>query len=96
MTESEWNTCTDPDVMLEFLQNRASERKLRLFGAACCRRVWSLMTDPKHRRAVEAAERLADGLITEEQFKKIHGPVVAMWAELPSCEGGQNGNLVIT
>jgi hypothetical protein len=86
MTETEWNTCTDPDVMLEFLQNRASERKLRLFGAACCRRVWRLMTDRRHRRAVEAAERLADGRITEEQFKEIHQPVMAMWATLPSCQ----------
>jgi hypothetical protein len=86
VTETEWNSCTDPNSMLEFIQNRASERKLRLFGAACCRRVWRLMTDPRHRRAVEAAERLADGLITEEQFKEIHHPVMAMWAKLPSWQ----------
>jgi hypothetical protein len=86
VTETEWNSCNDPNAMLEYIQNRASERKLRLFGAACCRRVWRLMTDPRHRRAVEAAERLADGLITEERFKEIHQPVMAMWAKLPSCQ----------
>ena len=29
--------------VLEFLEDRASERKMRLFGAACCRRVWHLL-----------------------------------------------------
>jgi len=35
MTESEWNSCTDPQKMLEFLRGKASERKLRLFYAYC-------------------------------------------------------------
>ena len=35
MAESEWLTCTDPTPMLAFLRGRASDRKLRLFAAAC-------------------------------------------------------------
>jgi hypothetical protein len=59
MTESKWLTCTDPDQMLEFLRDKASNRKLQLFACACRRRIWELL-DERGREAVEAAERQAD------------------------------------
>jgi hypothetical protein len=60
MTEQEWPACADPAAMLMSL-GRLSDRKYRLFVAACCRRIWHLLPDAASRAAVEAAEAYADG-----------------------------------
>jgi hypothetical protein len=54
--------------MLDFLRGKASERKLRLFAAACVRRAWHLLTDTG-RQAVEAAEAYADAMIGREPLQ---------------------------
>src|SRR5215831_4414888 len=59
MDEAEWLACADPMKMLEFAWDKVSERKLQLFAAACCRRIWELMAGRSH-QAVELAERHAD------------------------------------
>jgi hypothetical protein len=70
MTEAEWLSSTDPIVMLAELQRnaRASDRKLRLFGVACSRRVWPWL-DALGRAAVEVAEGYADGLAGPEELR---------------------------
>ena len=71
MTEQEWLACTDPQPMLQFLGDRASDRKLRLFACACCRRMWNMFEDERSRKAVEAAEQYADGLATEQEREEV-------------------------
>jgi hypothetical protein len=60
VTEAEWLACADPERLLEFLHGKVSERKLRLFACACCRRIWPML-GPGGQHAVEVAEQFADG-----------------------------------
>jgi len=70
MTEAEWNRCEDPQKMLAFLQTtgRATDRKVWLFACACTRLILQLQDSEPDRRCVETAEKLADGLATEEDL----------------------------
>src|SRR3954449_4031299 len=71
--------------LLEFLRRRrVSNRKFRLFAAACSRRVWHVMSEPDCRSAVEAAERFADGLVTGTEMAGAHEKA---WAS-PGLKGG--------
>lgn len=81
MTEQEWLASEDPQAMLESLREypgnplmpevvSISDRKLRLFACACVRQVWHLLADERSRRAVEVAERYADGKAAEDELTK--------------------------
>ncbi len=56
MTEEEWLACEDSRTMLEFIRPRTSNRKLRLFAAACFRRLTRILSDPRQLQAIEALE----------------------------------------
>src|SRR5262249_11334057 len=68
MTEVEWDACTDPIAMLNFVRGTASDRKLRLFAVAVCRRVRPQLSEAS-RPAAEVSERFADGLASSEELE---------------------------
>ena len=70
MTEEQWDACTEPTKMLEFLRDigKASERKRRPFATGVARQVWGMLAHQAAFQAVELAERFADGDATEEEL----------------------------
>jgi hypothetical protein len=69
MTEQEWLHGNDLQAMLKHLSFTVSERKFRLTECAFHRRFWYLLSDVRNRRAVEVAERYADGMATKDELK---------------------------
>jgi hypothetical protein len=79
MTEAEWMTCTNPQKMLDFLGEKANDRKLRLFAVACCRGVWAWIKLKRSREATEQAERYADGLLNKATLAAAADATAKAW-----------------
>src|SRR6201995_167943 len=60
MTETEWLSCTDPVLMLDFLRGKVSDRPLRLMLCGWSPLNWRWLPKESH-MAVEVAELFADG-----------------------------------
>jgi hypothetical protein len=67
MTEKKWLETTDWRPLRRAKSRIDNKRKTRLFCAACCRRVAHMFDEPRSDAALAVAERLADGLVTEEK-----------------------------
>jgi hypothetical protein len=72
-------TSTDPEELLRTCCAQWSERKLRLYACACCRRLPSVTDDPRNLVAIEAAERYADGLTPKRELKKARKTANIPW-----------------
>jgi hypothetical protein len=71
VTEAEWLACESPQHMRAHLEEaeRGSERKLRLFAVACCRRASRWFVDPCQGAAVDLLERYAEGVAPANELE---------------------------
>jgi hypothetical protein len=74
MTEAEWLVSVSPRKMIAALNGKGSDRLWRLFAVACAHRVERQMRDDRSRKALEVAERFADGAATKEELRvaRVH------------------------
>jgi hypothetical protein len=74
--ERDWASKDNPTQLLR-LMSEIAVRKLRLFGIACCRRIWPLLRDDC-RHCVLLAERLVEGEATLEEANKLRQQLEAV------------------
>src|SRR5262245_9212599 len=89
MTEPEWLASSLPEPMLKFLGRKASDRKIRLFAVACCRRIWASLEHEEFRDAVNKAELFADGLVDKAELLEAYAKAVPIFPNLH--DGKDNG-----
>ncbi len=108
MTEQEWLTSTDPAAMLELYTSddmpwpagttapTISERKLRLSACAFCRQSWHLLRDDLSKKAIETAEKFADGEATrEETFRLASSCMTIARCLMPTWDSSEEADMVI-
>ena len=81
MTEREWFRSAEALAMVE-LAPRLSARRERLLACALARLVWDDLLDRRSRRAVEIAERFAEGTATERQLRLAKGKAHRVGADM--------------
>ncbi|MGE3806423.1 MAG: hypothetical protein AB7K24_17280 [Gemmataceae bacterium] len=86
MTEKEWQLSNSPYEMIAALPERdqADERKLRLFGAAACRRHWERLMAFDFVDSVEVAEKFLEGEIDAPESHRLYDAF--MEASVPALE----------
>ena len=72
LDESGWTNEFRMTFVVDYLEQHANERKLRLFASACCRRVWDLLSVPAAQRIVELSDALADGADASAELRALH------------------------
>ncbi len=70
MTEHDWQTSSNPMTMLAHLPRKENRRKLRLYACVAVRQTFPELPEP-FRGYLEMAERYADGMIGEEEFRSL-------------------------
>ncbi len=79
-----WATLDHPLEMLGLIYDRVSERKLRLFACACCRRIERLFPDNCLLQGVEVVEQAVDGHGQIEDLDAVSASVESVYRA--TCE----------
>lgn len=69
MTEAEWIKSFNPQAMLALVRDKGTDRLWRLLAVACLRGAERQMRYPESRKAIEVAERFADGRATQGELR---------------------------
>jgi hypothetical protein len=69
VTETDWPAVTDPQPVLAFLRDKASDRKLRLSAVSRCRHKRQPLRNLLCRKTVEVAEQYADCLADARELE---------------------------
>jgi hypothetical protein len=91
MKQADWLTGSNPDTMVAFLADRASDRQWRLFTAGCLREVGHLLIEHRTRQAFLVLQAFADGQKTEEELAVANRTAAAAHGHLFSS-GFPRGN----
>lgn len=89
ITEAKWSAAVGMEWLVLFTRTHtnASKRKARLYGCACCRRIWDDIPEP-WRAVVEILERFGDRQTTRTKVREVvsaagspqgHGAMAADW-----------------
>jgi hypothetical protein len=83
MTEADWWAAPDPRALIDwlFFDAHASDRKLRLFSVACCRRVEHLAGGAPFPFLLRMLEAFADGQEDEDRVRRAFESVTAWHRE---------------
>src|SRR5262245_38945400 len=86
MTEAEWlSDAADAVWEMGSAVEELSSRKLRLFCVACARRVSIRAGDARGEKAVEVAERYADGQASANELDSAHQTALALPVRLDAA-----------
>jgi hypothetical protein len=86
VTGADWHTSADPYSLLEVVKCDPSARRWRLFACGCCRRVWYMLRDKQSRRAIEVAERFADGVASPRELAEACRGAWDTWQNWPRMD----------
>ena len=88
LSESAWESCSDPAVMLESSRGTSDGRTLRRFAVRCCRRRMRWLTE-EWRDGIEVAERAADGQVTEADRLSTFDGLTTHFREVIESDNGE-------
>src|SRR5262249_17823623 len=95
MTEAEWLVCTKLHAMLQVLEGKASDRKLRLVGRARSRRIWCLLPHGGNRHLVAVIEDFPESPARGRRKLSIVSEALAASSDVEHLFSGHDGYLAV-